>query len=246
MKRLVYLRAVVGVLAAVAVSLAAPAAASAALMTLKDLATQDGSIKVGDKLFTNFEVTTSGEGNFISDPALIHVEAAPAPGDFGIQFLGPIVAFADGSVRSSIAHMHIAFDVTVVDQPLLIKDIGLSFNGIGVANHGSSLASVTETAFAGQALVGQAEVNSLNPPFSLSKKIDLAGAYHKIRVEKDIIVYANVNTPPPQALLPLPGGAYAFSKISLIEQRFSQVPEPATLALLGLGAVVLFRGRRAY
>lgn len=54
----------------------------------------------------------------------------------------------------------------------------------------------------------------------------------RIKVKKTL-VFTAVNTP-----------AFDFANISLIEQNLRQVPEPATLGLLALGAPALLRRRR--
>lgn len=248
MKRLLSFRRNVGVLAALSVSLILPLAANAELVSLKSLA--DGTttlVTCGDKVFDNFAFTIEGSGGYSASGEQILVQPAPCPGDYGLQFVGPITAFAIGSGQSSWVKVNIAFDVTITDPTLQFKDIALFLHAVGTYSGGGGTASVKEEAFpifdgvVGDK-VGEAFVDMSNPPASQKKEVDLtpgAAPYTKLRITKEIYVTANTNG----ATAP---NAYAIQQVGLVEQRFSQmaIPEPATFALLTLGALVLLPRRK--
>jgi hypothetical protein len=128
------------------------------------------------------------------------------------------------ALANSYLDLLVGFDVTVLDPNFKIDDITLRFDGAAPAD---GLAQVVETAHDGPTIVGSAAVWTPNGP--MVDHVVLPATYTVIHIFKDAAVI---------------GGANDSASIFWIEQTFSQVPEPATAALLGLGLFALIRPRR--
>jgi hypothetical protein len=191
---------------------------------LSTLVASGGQIVVGDKTFDDFTVSVSGTGAYIANPAALDVSGTVLGGEQGIQISGLLAALSN-RVSGSNVQVVIGYDVTVTDPVMRIDDISLSFNGVATTSTG--FAKVDEIAvIPGPVTVGAAHVAT---PAPLSDHAFLSGQFASLHVEKTIT---------------LNGGENGIATISLITQTFSQVPEPATLALLGLGVLPLVRRRR--
>jgi hypothetical protein len=183
-------------------------AASAALLGLSP----GGTLQSGDKLFSDFTWT----GPDMTVTAI----GNGSPGDlYGIQVAGALAQNGPGG-----QDYQLGYKVTVVGG-LLISDIH-EYANIDVG--GAGFVDVSEdarTTPSGLA-VAHAGVSSINIPASLTATMNLIppGPLQTVWVTKDILL--NV------------GPAGGFASVSIIDQTFSQVPEPAT-CLAGLGGVLL-------
>jgi hypothetical protein len=181
------------------------------------------SLQVGDKLFDDFSFVYSDTTGIISNylpSSALNVTALSNSFGFGISFTGPLAAIGD--VTKDIT---LRFSVEVLDPNLLISDVHLSYNGAVV---GAGFARVDE-----QILIGGfggtiiTNVSVPNPQDPVQSTVFLPEPLRKIYVEKDIMWGGGAP------------GSQNSAFISVINQTFSQIPEPSTLMLSGAGLVAL-------
>jgi hypothetical protein len=190
-----------------------------------------GGVKIGDKTFTEWRVTSTTQGNGLAPQAgAISVTAVQIGGEYGMRFNGPWSA-----ATGDLADTTIGFRVTA-DDPWLISDNTLAVTAFGADKGG--MASISENVFSADPTktfstpVANKYVYYIND--ANFKAVD-----HKVFVQalKDVWVVKDVVVNGSSA-------AGASAHVSEFYQTFSQVPEPATLSLLIAGAVVLVARRR--
>ena len=173
---------------------------------------------VGDKQFTDFSIS----GSFLAGQ--VNVTPIQENGDFGIRFSGPFVSGGEAE------DMVLGYRVSVTNSPNLISAANLLFNG--QVTFGTGLAEVVEQVFTNNNMfAGQLFVFATATTNKLSDSLAIVPPQPFLTLSKDVIVTAT-----------LP----AFSSISTIDQTFTQVPEPSTLALAAAGLVGLFLLRRRW
>jgi hypothetical protein len=189
--------------------------AKAAIVPLSDLLAAGQTFQSGDKVFSNFTYTASGD---MPTAANVNVENVTNPaGDFGIRISGGFVDQPMGSASDALVTFNVAVAPGVNKQ---ISGAILTSNTAVFA--GPGLASVTETflpTITDQKLVvydfGGGDEKLLD-------SMTFAQTYATLPVQKDIILHATGDT-----------GAVTMS---FVDQYFPQVPEPSSmvLALCGL------------
>ena len=220
MKRLITICCVVGIILAVCV----PAQAT---LLLSDLLVEGATITSGDKLFSNFQnfnSSAAGSGALPVIPADVTVSAYQnlTNLEYGLLFQSTkfVVASSTGISSQSTSFEYI---VQPTLPGYLISDNTLTMVGTVIA--GSITISETAKSWPDET------------PLATKMTIMMPG----ISLLTDHVVY-------PTAV----SAVHVYKSISLVNnaslaaftQTFSQVPEPATVALLGIGALSLLRKRR--
>jgi len=197
------------------------------------------SVLIGDKLFSNFGfsyVDTEGNiGNGLTASNLVLSSLFNQEG-FGVSIQLPLVA-----TGITIKDVTLEFAETVWDSSDEISDVHLDFAG---TVSGNGIAIVSESIFTngfGDGLLASlslTETASGFDPLGGEATAIYTEAQSKIWVEKDILVSGN-----PTAI-PDNNPAKDYAAITIINQTFSQIPEPSTMVLSLAGMVALLFVRR--
>jgi hypothetical protein len=184
-----------------------------ATVTLASLIADGGTITDGDKVFSDFSYTPSGDAPPAADIAVIPF--TNGAGEYGIQFSNSFTAAGTDFGDAALSYV-----VTVNNSHWRIDD-ATAFS-VGTAINGGFW-DVSETLFAGTSAIGTLTTfDGIGSQFSDHTTFDPVSS---ILVIKDISFHGN-------------GG---LADLSVLDQNFSQtaVPEPSTWAMMLLGFVGL-------
>jgi hypothetical protein len=227
-------------LAAVALVVFAPGAASAVSFTLQEVIDNGGYTTGNGVTFNTFFVSIGGSLAGVIDASDLVLTFEETGTTAGFSMTGPISA-ADGEV----ADVFLAFRV-FSQQPL----VGAALEALNAANGVGALAAVDEMVQGAESVVALLSTfDTGGPDPAVTFDSATFAPQNVLKIGKDIVVdsallggdvcIVEANHQPPCE--PTPGGS---AEITFIRQTFTLVPEPGTLGLLAAGLAALAAGRR--
>ncbi len=209
------------VMAVLAFGILSVRTSNATIVPLSSL-TNKQAIVVEDLVFSDFSIS----GSFNAGEINIDYPFHDANGN-GIEITGPISALSTDNLPVTL-DMIIGYTVTVTNGGPPISDIHLHINGAEVSGLAEAVESYSSSSLT---FLGQLQTFAEATTNHLDDSANLFPDQSDLNITKDVLVEATCD---------------GFASISVIDQTYSQVPEPSTLALCTLGFVGfhLIRRRR--
>ena len=193
-------------------------------------------IQVGDKLFDDFLFIPSGtQPTIVPNSDMIQVTGVFINGDYGLKFNG---GWSAGG--GQIAATSMTYSVTVLDPQMQIDGMELWTSGVGVlGTDQDGRVTIIENLLPTDPGLGYA------PPLvpQIPEVYYHDGTDHVLQTSASIALRDKVWV---LTGVTVNGGYLATGSAQLHEfyQTFSQIPEPATLGLLGIGGLAVLVRRR--
>ena len=221
-------------------------------VSLQDLNDEyDGTLIVGDKKFDNFFISvaaTTSNTVLPPDADSINIFGTQSGPDYGVSF-NASWQVQPGELLDTL----LQFKVTVLDPDLLVHDNSLGIDGfVNTTNYGSL--SVSETVYREKRLGAGGQLDQ--DPIAIKQVFYVSPTNFDVFDHKlftDPITGAEIALKEVWVVkdILLTGGAFIQGEndfgvvgLSSVSQTFSQIPEPASIALLGLGSLLIVRRRR--
>ena len=194
-------------------------------------------LPVGDKIFSEFDVTgIAAGGAFVpgADSVLVRGGQNDATGDYGLQFR---LAWIVGTDQLINANIDFKVSIAPDNDPWFMEDAVLFLMTAGATGTGAVNATeeIYNSSFMGNCLAAldvSREYGDGGSDLINQSQFELFGEpvqMKEIWVETGIIIS---------------GGTGGTAQLTEVFMLYSQVPEPATIILLGLGSLALLRIRK--
>jgi hypothetical protein len=194
---------------------------------------QGGSLEFGDKEVSEFALSGIAEGGALPpNPDTMTVQGGrnSVTGDYGLKF-----NFSWNAASNQTVNTTLSFKVSILPGfDYYIKDVwmditGVSANGTGVVNVGEEVWDVPFfTPGVPIALLSCSKQDGDGDSFLVD--------YDEFAPVKTIWIHSKD--------VSITGGTNGAAHLSEFYQFYSQIPEPATLVLLGMGGVWIFNRRK--
>jgi hypothetical protein len=179
-------------------------------------------IIVGDKVFTGFNYSRIGDMPNASDVLVLGFQ--DPSGNWGISFHGVFLDLPGGGASDALIRYIVEVAPAQAEQGRRISDAHIFLGGVGVGP--DSVFAVDETFLETDANMSVFRSTIGPGATQLSDFTLIDPARIRLSVTKDILALAGANSPLP-------------ARATVVDQSFSQVPEPAALLL---AAIALMAG----
>ena len=191
-----------------------------------------GGLVVGDKLFSEFEVTGIAEGGALTpnaDSVLVQGGIEDVTGQYGLRFR---LNWDVGSEQSINAGINFVVSILDGHDQWFIDGADMILSVAGAT--GTGIVAATETIWDGP-MTSSNWLTTLNTSWQVGDSGLNLRDYANFAQTKQIWVRKGIT---------ITGGDNGTSKLNEMFQMYNQIPEPATMILLGLGSLTLLRIRK--